>query len=91
MLYVMKIWFLNYFWILGKNWERIRLIILIKNFEMVLILYWIEEWEEIIVLKVRKGLMKVMKYFLFLIEKSVVNDKWIKFVEILEKKGIYCI
>lgn len=42
-------------------------------------------------LKVRKGLMKVMKYFLFLIEKSVVNDKWIKFVEILEKKGIYCI
>lgn len=42
-------------------------------------------------IKVRKGLLKVMKVFLFFIDRSEVNDKWIKFVEILDKKGIYCI
>lgn len=90
-LHVTKIWFLNYLRISGRNWERTRLIISIKKFEMVLILYWIEEREEIIALKARKGSTKAMKHLLSLIEKSVANDKWTKFVEILEKKGTYCI
>lgn len=30
-----------------------------------------------------------MKHLLSLIEKSVANDKWTKFVEILEKKGTH--
>lgn len=41
--------------------------------------------------KGKEGSTKAMKHLLSLIEKSVANDKWTKFVEILEKKGTYCI
>lgn len=37
-----------------------------------------------------KASTKAMKVLLSVLEGSSVNDKWTRFVEILEKKGIYC-
>lgn len=59
---------------------------------MICFIYWKEEREEIIAKKARKGSTKAMKLLLSVIDRSVdKNDKWTKFVEILEKKGTYCI
>nr|NP_001292234.1 probable ATP-dependent RNA helicase DHX58 [Crassostrea gigas]AGQ42556.1 retinoic acid-inducible protein 1 [Crassostrea gigas] len=46
-----------------------------------------EEREEIIAIKARKGSTKAMKVLLSFIDRSEANDKWTKFVEILDKKG----
>lgn len=49
-----------------------------------------EEREEIMKTVEIKASTKAMKVLLSVLEGSSANDKWTRFVEILEKKGICC-
>lgn len=50
-----------------------------------------EELEEIMKTEETKGSTKAMKVLLSVLEGSSANNKWTRFVEILDKKGINCI